>query len=107
MKPSLAGISSRSGGVLAGAFVVAVVLNLALLLLIGTLISRRETELISAPNPQPVDFIRIIPKTEESKPVPPPAPKAMTEVAPEPRPAAERPPPGPVKPSRTRRAAPA
>jgi protein TonB len=90
---------------LAGAFAVAVVINLALLLLIGALIGRREAGLMPAPAPRPVDFIRIVPKTEEPKPVPPPEPKVMTEVAPEP--AAERPPPAPVKPSRVRRAAPA
>ncbi|MGX2028762.1 energy transducer TonB [Methylocaldum gracile] len=99
MKTSLAGISSRSRWVLAGAFAAAAVINLALLLLIGALISYRETRLISTPNPQPVDFIRIIPKTEESKPVPPPAPKPMTEVAPESRPSTGRPPSGPAKPS--------
>jgi protein TonB len=91
MKTAIAGISIRSGQVLAGAFAVAVVINLALLLLIGALISRREAALISAPDPQPVEFIRIVPKTEESKPVPPPAPTPMTEVAPAPRPA-----PGPT-----------
>lgn len=99
MKTSLAAVPGRPGWVLAGAFAAAVVVNLALLLLIGALISHREAVLISAPNPQPVDFIRIIPKTEESKPVPPPAPKTMTEVAPEFRPTTGRPPSGPAKPS--------
>jgi protein TonB len=99
MKTSLAAVPGRPGWVLAGAFAAAVVVNLALLLLIGALISHREAVLISAPNPQPVDFIRIIPKTEESKPVPPPAPKTMTEVVPESRPATGRPSSGTDKPS--------
>jgi protein TonB len=99
MTPFFAGVSIRSSGVLAGAFAVAAAINLALLLLIAALISHREAALISAPKPQPVDFIRIIPKTEESKPVPPPAPKAVTEVAPEPRPTAGRPSSGSARPS--------
>ncbi|MEW6037017.1 MAG: TonB family protein [Pseudomonadota bacterium] len=101
MTRSLAVVAGRPGGVLTGAFAVAVVINLALLLLIGALIGRREAGLVPAPAPRPVDFIRIVPKTEEPKPVPPPSPKVMTEVAP------QRPPPAPVKPSGMRRAAPA
>jgi protein TonB len=92
MKVSLAGASARSGGVWTGAFAVAVVINLALLLLIGALISPRETALVPAPAPQPVDFIRIIPKTEEPKPAPPPAPTAKMVEAASDRPTAERPP---------------
>ncbi|BBA35828.1 TonB domain protein [Methylocaldum marinum] len=100
MKTSLAAFPSRPGWVLAGAFAAAMVVNLALLLLIGALISHREAALISAPDPQPVDFIRIIPKTEEPKPAPPPEPAPMTEVAPEPRPTTPGPPPsGTAKPS--------
>jgi protein TonB len=100
MKTSLAAVPGRPGWVLAGAFAAAVVVNLALLLLIGALISHREAALISAPDPQPIDFIRIIPKTEESKPAPPPAPAPMTEIAPESRPTKPGPPSsGTAKPS--------
>ena len=86
MKTSLAVFPGRPGWVLVGALAAAVVVNLALLFLIGALISHRETELRSAPNPQPIDFIRIIPNTEEPKPAPPPTPAPMNELAPEPRP---------------------
>lgn len=66
-----AGRPNHSVRILAGAFAAAVVINLALLLLIGFLISRRESQQASAPNPQPIDFIRVAPKPEEPKPVEP------------------------------------
>ncbi len=72
---------NHSGRVLSVAFVVAVAINLALLLLIGALISQRETQLASAPNPQPIDFIRIEPKPDEPKPVPPPEIKPVVEAS--------------------------
>lgn len=94
-----AGITNHSVRVLSGAFVVAVAINLALLLLIGALISRRETQQVSAPNPQPIDFIRIAPRAEEPKPVPKAAPKTIVDAASEPRPESERPASTPKKPS--------
>jgi protein TonB len=76
--------------ILSAAFTTAVAINLALLLLIGALISRRETEQASAPKPQPIDFIRIVPKAEEPEPTPKPVVDAAPEQPPEPeRPAAE------------------
>lgn len=81
--------------VLSAAFTAAVAINLALLLLIGALISRRETEQAAAPKPQPIDFIRIAPKAEE----PEPAPKTVVDAAPEQPPEPERPAAKPAKPA--------
>ena len=94
-----AGRPNHSGRVLSVAFVVAVAINLALLLLIGALISQRETQLASAPNPQPVDFIRIEPKPEESKPVPPPEIKPVVDASPERPQTDKRPVSASIKPS--------
>jgi protein TonB len=90
---------NHSGRILSVAFVVAVAINLALLLLIGALISQRETQLALAPNPQSVDFIRIEPKPEEPKPVPPPEIKRVIDASSEPSQAEKRSAPGPIKPS--------
>lgn len=86
---------NHSVRILAGAFTVAVAINLLLLLLIGSLISRRESLRTAAPNPQPVDFIRVEPKAEE-KPKPA-APKAIVEKAPDPWPKSGNPAAGPAK----------
>jgi protein TonB len=91
-----AGRPNHSFRILAGAFAAAVAINLALLLLIGSLISRRESLQTSAPNPQPIDFIRIAPKAEEPNPA---APKQIVEAAPEQRSGAGSPASGPAKPS--------
>jgi protein TonB len=89
-----AGRPNHSVRILAGAFAAAVVINLALLLMIGFLISRRESQQASAPNPQPIDFIRIAPKAEEPKPV---APKATVKDAKDLRPKSGSPASGPAK----------
>lgn len=94
-----AGRPNHSGRVLSVAFVVAVAINLALLLLIGALISQRETQLASTPNPQPVDFIRIEPKPEEPKPVPPPEIKPVVDASPGRSQTDKRPASGSIKPS--------
>ncbi|MGJ0430205.1 TonB family protein [Methylobacter sp.] len=96
MNPEDASRPNHSFRMLAGALAVAAIINLALLLLIGALISRRETLQASAPDPQPIDFIRIAPQAEEPKS---PTPEKIVEAAPEQQPGSERPVPGPVKPS--------
>lgn len=68
MNASVGEIPQRSLWVLGGAFIAAMAINVALLLLIGALSSRRETALLAAPLPQAVDFIRIAPEVEESEP---------------------------------------
>ncbi|MGD7035060.1 energy transducer TonB [Methylotuvimicrobium buryatense] len=98
MKPA------HSGRVLSASFVAALIINLALLLLIGALISRREAALISEAKPQAIEFIRMPPKVEEpkpkSKPIEPPEPEPKAE--PEP----VRPKPKAVTPKPVKRAAP-
>jgi protein TonB len=89
-------LPNRSFRILAGALAAAMIINLALLLLIGALISRRESLKAFAPIPQPIDFIRVAPKAEELKP---PTPEKIVEAAPEQQPGSERSVPGPVKPS--------
>ncbi|MBF6649733.1 energy transducer TonB [Methylobacter sp. BlB1] len=96
MNPEDASRPNHSFRILAGALAVAAIINLALLLLIGALISRRETLQACAPDPQPIDFIRIAPQAEEPKS---PAPEKIVEAAPEQLPGPERPVPDPVKPS--------
>lgn len=46
------------------AFVAAVLVNVGVLLLIGSLISQREIELDSQPRAQPIDFVHVRPKPE-------------------------------------------
>lgn len=90
-----AGGPNHSVRILVGAFTAAVAINLVLLLLIGSLISRHESLQAAAPNPQPVDFIRIAPKAEEEpKPTPP---KTIVENTPDPRPKSGNPASGPAK----------
>jgi len=96
MNTENAGGSNHSARILAGALAAALVVNLVLLLLIGALISRREILQAAAPDPQPVDFIRITPKAEEPKPAPR---KPIAEAAPDLRPGSGRPASGPAKPS--------
>lgn len=73
MKPA------HSGRVLSASFVAALIINLALLLLIGALISQREAALVSEAKPQAIEFIRIPPKAEEPKPEPKPTEPAEPE----------------------------
>lgn len=103
MKPA------NSGRVLSVSFVVALIINLALLLLIGALISRREAALVSEAKPQAIEFIRISPKIEESKPEPKPIelPEPQPKAEPEPvRPKPKAVTPKPVKRATPRKSAP-
>lgn len=88
----------RSGLVLPMAFVAALIVNLTLLLLIGALISQREAELVSEATPQPIEFIRIIPKTPEQKPVSTLAQTEIIDHAPERKPKEKSAAVNPVKP---------
>jgi protein TonB len=96
MNPEDASRPNHSFRMLAGALAVAAIINLALLLLIGALISRRDSLQASAPDPQPIDFIRIAPKAEEPKS---PTPEKIVEATPEQQSGSERPVSGPIKPS--------
>lgn len=98
MKPA------HSGRVLLASFVVASIINLALLLLIGALISRRETALVSESAPQAIEFIRLPPKVEEPRPEPKPIELHEPEPKAEPEPV--RPKPKAVTPKPVKRAAP-
>lgn len=98
MKPA------HSGRVLSASFVAALIINLALLLLIGALISQREAALVSEAKPQAIEFIRLPPKVEEPKPEPKPVEPPEPEPKAEPEPV--RPKPKAVTPQPVKRAAP-
>ncbi|MBS3953572.1 MAG: hypothetical protein KGZ88_11545 [Methylomicrobium sp.] len=86
-----------SGLVLLGAFAAALLINLALLLLIGALISQREAVLVSQTKPQPIEFIRITPKPPEQKTVLQPKQNKVVDSAPTQKPKDKSALPTPVK----------
>ncbi|WP_341326913.1 energy transducer TonB [Methylotuvimicrobium sp. KM2] len=100
MKPA------HSGRVLSASFVAALIINLALLLLIGALISQREAALVSEAKPQGIEFIRLPPKVEEPKPEPKPVEPPELEPEPKAEPEPVRPKPKAVTPKPVKRAAP-
>ncbi|GAB4257755.1 MAG: hypothetical protein Kow0065_07220 [Methylomicrobium sp.] len=83
------GLRKRTFYSIVWAFVAALLINLALLLLIGSLISRRQSEWVASPSPRPIDFIRIVRKVEPEKPVEPTTQRVEDRVEPQ---APEKPP---------------